>query len=248
MYNFQDKTIREIALEAPLTIRVFENHKIDFCCGGRVPFTEACKKAGADPLTVLTELDQALKSSPTAGEEALQKSAAELIEHIVNTHHGFTRGEIERLRPLADKVFSRHGDTHPELAEIRDIFHALADELLMHMRKEEMMLFPYIERLERAADTNGVPSLPPFGTVNNPVRMMIFEHDQAGDMLRKMRLLSSDYTAPEGACPSYKGLYAGLEYLEADLHRHIHLENNILFPQAIDLEKQIFSGAVHAAA
>ena len=242
MYNFQDKTIREIALEAPLTIRVFENHKIDFCCGGRVPFTEACKKAGADPLTVLTELDQALASSSEANEKE-QKTAGELIEHIIRTHHDFTRSEIERLGPLADKVVSRHGENHPELAEIQKLFETLSDELLAHMQKEEMMLFPYIEKLERAATNNGVVPLAPFGTVNNPVRMMMFEHDQAGEMLREMRSLSADYTSPDGACPSYKGFYAGLEYLEADLHRHIHLENNLLFPQAVDLEKQIFAVA-----
>src|SRR5688572_28437273 len=172
MYNFQDKTIREIALEAPLTVRVFENHKIDFCCGGRVPFTEACKNAGADPIAVLTELDQVLRSPDTDADNDHTKTAGGLIAHIVRTHHDFTRSEIDRLRPLADKVVSRHGETHTELAEIRDLFNDLADELLMHMSKEEVMLFPYIERLERAVDTNGVPPVPHFGTVNNPVRMM----------------------------------------------------------------------------
>ena len=243
MYNFQDKTIREIALEAPITVRVFEKHKIDFCCGGRVPFTQACKNAGADSMVVLTELDQVLQSPNTNVNDDLTKTAGDLIKHIVRTHHDFTRSEIDRLRPLADKVVSRHGESHSELAEIRDLFNNLAEELLIHMSKEEVMLFPYIERLERAVETNGVPPMPHFGTVNNPVQMMMYEHDQAGEMLRKMRALSADYTAPDGACPSYKGLYAGLQYLEADLHRHIHLENNILFPQAIDFEKQIYTVA-----
>src|SRR5829696_6671607 len=154
MYNFQDKTIREIALEAPVTVRVFENHKIDFCCGGRVPFTEACKKAGADPIAVLTELDQVLQSPNTNVNYDQTKTAGDLVKHIVRTHHDFTRREIDRLRPLADKVVSRHGETHPELVEIRDLFNDLAEEMLMHMSKEEVMLFPYIERLERAVETN----------------------------------------------------------------------------------------------
>lgn len=246
--DFQNKTIREIALEAPLTVRVFENHKIDFCCGGRIPFTEACLKAGADPMNVLADLDQAFnRSDPNDTNLIERKGASDLIDHIVCTHHLFTRNEIERLKPLADKVANRHGELHPELLEIKEIVHSLGDELLVHMQKEEMMLFPYIERLERAKVNNTVPMLPHFGTVNNPVRMMMFEHEQAGEMLRNLRSLSSDYTAPVDSCPSYKGLYAGLEDLEKDLHRHIHLENNILFPQAIELEQQLFVSNAKAA-
>lgn len=239
MINFQDRTIREIACEAPLTIRVFERYKIDFCCGGRVPFAEACQNAGVDPKTVLADLEKVSASSERVGMET--RSARELISHIVTSHHVFTRDEIERLVPLAEKVATRHGENLPELIEIRDLVRALGGELLLHMRKEEQMLFPYIERLERASETNGIPSLPPFGTVSNPVRTMMFEHDQAGEMLRKLRVLSSDYAAPEGACPSFTGLYAGLEDLERDLHQHIHLENNILFPRAVEMEKQVFS-------
>lgn len=240
MYNFREKTIREIALDLPSTIRVFQNHKIDFCCGGRIAFPEACETAGVDPQVLLADLEAATKSPDTSTDFSAQK-AAELIDHIVCTHHVFTRNEVERLIPLADKVASRHGETHPELIEIRDIVHTLGSELIVHMQKEEMILFPYIERLERPTDANRVPTIPPFGTVNNPVRMMMYEHDQAGGMLRQLRSLSMDYTAPEGACPSYKGLFSGLDDLEKDLHQHIHLENNILFPRAEALEKQAFS-------
>ncbi|MGD9561254.1 MAG: iron-sulfur cluster repair di-iron protein [Pyrinomonadaceae bacterium] len=246
MYNFQEKTIREIALDAPLTIRVFEKHKIDFCCGGRVPFAEACSNAGVDPSAVLSELESVSASSDPKN-DVDTRSARELIDHIVCTHHAFTRAEVQRLMPLAEKVATRHGEHHPELVEIRDIVLTLGNEMLVHMQKEEMMLFPYIEKLERAAETNGSLPLPPFGTVNNPVRMMMFEHDQAGEMLRSIRSLSSDYATPEDACPSFKGLFAGLQDLEADLHQHIHLENNILFPQAIDFETQVFSTAGTAA-
>jgi regulator of cell morphogenesis and NO signaling len=248
MLNFNNRTIREIALEAPLTIRVFENYKIDFCCGGRIPFAEACEKAGVDPAELTTKLEEVFEQSQAgpAG-SAERKKAAELIDHIVRTHHDFTRSEFARLLPLADKVAVRHGDHHAELLEIQSVFQKLADEMLLHMQKEEMLLFPYIERLEVASDTNGLPPMPPFATVNNPVRMMMFEHEQSAELLRKLRSLSSDYTAPEEACPSYKGLYAGLEYLEQDLHRHIHLENNILFPQAIELEKGLFAGVACSA-
>ena len=231
-----EKTIREIALEAPLTTRVFEEFKIDFCCGGRVPFAEACEKAGVDPRAVMSKLQPILDNAAPDDAAAERMGPSELIDHIVDTHHVFTTREIARLVPLAQKVATRHGENHPELVEIRDLFTDLADELTVHMRKEEMMLFPYIAQLDRAAKANRMPPVPPFGSVNNPVRMMMFEHDNAGEILRKIRSLSNDYSAPADACPSYKGLYAGLEDFERDLHRHIHLENNVLFPQAIELE------------
>ena len=124
---------------------------------------------------------------------------------------------------------------------VERLLQELADELFVHMRKEEAVLFPYIEQLDRAVAGNRSVPTPHFGTVNNPVRMMMFEHERAGEMLRTMRSLSADYTAPADACPSYLGLYAGLEDLERDLHRHIHLENNVLFPKAIEMESQILA-------
>lgn len=238
--QLSNKTIRDIALEAPLTTRVFEEFKIDFCCGGRVPFEEACQKAGVDP-AVLSEKLQTLLAAQSAGtaEYGDFKTAAELIGYIVSKHHVFTRDEMTRLLPLMEKVDTRHGDNHPELHEIKILFQELADELFVHMRKEEAVLFPYIEQVE-AASTGRLPiPLAHFGTVQNPVRMMMFEHDKAGVLLKQMRDLSGDYTAPADACPSFKGLYAGLADLERDLHQHIHLENNLLFPKAIDMETSV---------
>lgn len=235
MHEFINKTIREIALAAPITTRVFEEFKIDFCCGGRVPFDEACRNASVDPLVVLARLEDAMGETPQKGSHE-EKAPKELIDHIVETHHTFTRSEVARLRPLAAKVATRHGENHPELILIRETFDELADDLLPHMQKEEMVLFPYIERLAAAADIGQAAPVPPFGTVRNPIRMMMFEHDRAGDLLKSLRQLSNDFTAPGDSCPSYKGLYAGLEDLERDLHRHVHLENNILFPKAAELE------------
>lgn len=238
MQELSNKTIREIALESPLTTRVFEEFKIDFCCGGRVPFNEACEKAGVDPAAVQAKLDAIIenKSNGTIEAESLRKSPTEMIEFIVSTHHVFTRSEITRLLPLMDKVASRHGENHPELLLIQDMFRDLAEGLIVHMRKEEAVLFPYIEQVDAAAAGRLPVPLSHFGSVQNPVRMMMFEHDRDGATLKKLRELSSDYTAPADACPSFKGLYAGLEDLERDLHRHIHLENNVLFPRAVDME------------
>jgi regulator of cell morphogenesis and NO signaling len=162
-----------------------------------------------------------------------------LIEHIISKHHIFTAEEVERLRPLMEKVCTRHGDLHPELFKLQTIFTALADSLIPHMRKEEMVLFPYIRGLQSATEANLSAPTPHFGTVANPIRMMMADHEEDGERLRVMREITSDYTLPEGACPSFTALYAGLEDLEKDLHRHIHLENNVLFPAAVALEEHV---------
>lgn len=237
-----NKTIREIALEAPLTTRVFEEFKIDYCCGGRVNFADACHNAGVDPQVVESRLDTVMHYAEASGRVMEHASASELIEHIVRTHHVFTRSELGRLLPLMDKVARKHGDAHPELLEIQVKLSGLNDDLLPHMAKEEMILFPYISELDNATARGRKTAPPPFGTVRNPVRMMMFEHDAAGDLLRAIRNLTSHFSIPEGACPSFVALYAGLEDLEKDLHRHIHLENNVLFEKAIELEGKQFEG------
>jgi regulator of cell morphogenesis and NO signaling len=162
---------------------------------------------------------------------------ADLITHIKNTHHQYTRQEIARLGPLFDKVCSVHGNNHPELLQLRETFRGLAQELTTHLMKEEMVLFPYIERMEESVLQKEPILPPPFGTVQNPVAMMEHEHDSAGNALRTLRATSNGYTAPPDGCVSYQTLYKTLAEFEADLHQHIHLENNILFPQAIALEK-----------
>ena len=245
--DFTNKTIREIALEAPLTTRIFEELKIDFCCGGRVGFVEACTNAGVDPTFVEARLEHLLAGSPEPGESAEQRTATELCEYIVATHHVFTRTELGRLVPLMEKVARKHGESHPELYPLQEKLTLLSDELLVHMEKEERVLFPYIKEIDAAVANNGQASIPHFGTVKNPVRMMMFEHDAAGELLRQMREYSSDYTTPEGACPSYAALYAGIEALEKDLHQHIHLENNLLFVRAVEIENQLAAGSVAAA-
>jgi len=161
----------------------------------------------------------------------------DLVTHITSTHHKYTREELARLGPLFDKVCSVHGKNHPELLNVQGSFRGLAQELTMHMMKEEMVLFPYIVRMEEAVIQNEPVLPPPFGSVENPVSMMMDEHDSAGDALRAMREASSGYAPPPDACVSYQTLYKALAEFEADLHQHIHLENNILFPRAIAMEK-----------
>ena len=232
------KTIREIALEAPATTRVFEHFKIDYCCGGRRSIADACEAEGIDSTILMERIDQAIvdERMRTESVPAERRGPTELVEYILDKHHVFTAEEIERLTPLMAKVAMRHGSAHPELLELQDIFAALTNSLIPHMKKEENILFPYILELDAAARRNSLPPIPHFGTVKNPIRMMMLEHDTDGDRLRKMRSITNDYALPEGACPSFTALYAGLEDLERDLHRHIHLENNVLFPAAAELE------------
>jgi regulator of cell morphogenesis and NO signaling len=188
---------------------------------------------------VQRELDRGKQDAqPSSGRDWQHEPLSELIAHINGTHHAFVRQEIARLTPLMEKVCGKHGPNHPELLHIQAIFRGLAQELTSHMMKEEMVLFPYVARMEEAV-IEGEPVLPaPFGTVANPVAMMEHEHDSAGHALRAMRSATNGYIAPEGACASYQALYRGLEEFEADLHQHIHLENNILFPRALAMEQR----------
>ena len=159
-----------------------------------------------------------------------------MITHINDTHHVFTREELDRIEPLLAKVSRVYGERRPELPRLEAIFLELKRELLLHLVKEEQVLFPYVRQLEVAGDNKGARPASCFGTVQNPVRMMVMEHDAAGDMLKQLRELSNDFTPPADACVSYQTLYHALEGLEQDLHQHIHLENNILFPRASELE------------
>ncbi len=234
-----EKTVRELALENPAVTRVFEKLGIDYCCGGNQSLEQACRAANLPVDQVLDSLAMAEAATRAVQTERdwQRESLSDLVAHITSTHHAYTGTEIARLGPLFDKVCSVHGKNHPELLHVRASFRGLAQELTMHMMKEEMVLFPYVVQMEEAA-VQGEPVSPsPFGSVKNPVTMMEQEHDSAGNALRAMRHSSSGYAPPPDACVSYQTLYKALVDFEADLHQHIHLENNILFPRAIAMEQ-----------
>ena len=239
MTSGKEKTVREIAIENPAAVRVFESLGIDYCCGGRRPLSEACERANV-PLTQALDLIEAATATDAnnGGEEWTEKSLAELIEHIVGRHHGFVRQETPRLQALLEKVRSRHGESHAELRSIQELFGAVSQELFAHMLKEEQVLFPFLERLE-AAETGGPFPASCFGSVEMPISRMLAEHDDTGELLTQIRKLAGDFHSPDDACPSYRGLYHGLEAFERDLHLHIHLENNLLFPRAVNLERSL---------
>ena len=237
MNLLETKTVRDVALEIPGATRVFEKLGIDYCCGGMRSLNEACAAAGITFDEVMNSLQTVIASSEKSTAPDFQKATLEmLIKHIVSKHHEFTRLEIARLNALLDKVCTVHAGNHPELFKIQLLFSELGADLETHMAKEERVLFPYVVRMEAAATQNVPLFRPPFGTVANPVRMMMLEHDRAGQILKEIRNLSSNYTAPSDGCISYQTLYAALDELEKDLHQHIHLENNILFPRAVEME------------
>jgi regulator of cell morphogenesis and NO signaling len=232
------KTVRELVLANPAAARIFEQFGIDYCCGGNKSLVEACAKASVQVEQVISAIE---KPQPIPDARDWQIAPLmELTRYIVEKHHSFTREELKRLKSLLAKVVSAHGIRHPELTRVQSVFRDLDQELTMHMMKEEEILFPYIEKMEAAINTKR--SLPPcmFGTVQNPVRMMMMEHDTAGDALREMRAITNSYAVPADGCVSYQELYRALLAFEADLHQHIHLENNILFPRSIQMEGAAF--------
>jgi regulator of cell morphogenesis and NO signaling len=234
-----EKTVRELALENPAATRVFEKLGIDYCCGGNQSLEQACLAVNLPLDQVLDSLEMAEQTTRAAQKihDWQREPLGDLVAHIKSTHHKYTREEIARLGPLAEKVCSVHAKNHPELLQVRASFAGLAQELTMHMMKEEMVLFPYIVRMEEAVIQHEPVLPPPFGSVQNPVSMMEHEHESAGKALRAMRQASCGYTPPGDACVSYQTLYRALSEFEGDLHEHIHLENNILFPRAIAMEE-----------
>ena len=236
--SIEDLTVGELVAQRPNRSRLFEKLGIDYCCGGNQSLEAACRAANLPIEQVLNSLELAEQSVRATQSDRDWQTAplADLVAHIKTTHHKYTREEIARLGPLFDKVCAVHGKNHPELLDVCTSFQGLAGELVMHMMKEEMVLFPYIVRMEEAVIQREPVLPPPFGSVGNPISMMESEHESAGKALRAMREASQGYAPPPDVCVSYQTLYQALAGFEADLHQHIHLENNILFPRAIAME------------
>jgi len=231
-----DTEIAQIAASDPATIKVFQQHRIDFCCGGRIPLAEACARRGIDPDVLLGEL-RAVERSVDAMPDWDTASLTLLIEHIQTTYHTPLRAELPRLAAMLWKVVQRHGDRLPDvLPPLLRSFEALHDELLSHMAREDTVLFPAIAAAEATTrETNHRAES--WRWIEYPIDMMEEEHALAGARLATMRELTGGYVAPADACPTFRGLYHGLAELERDMHVHVHLENNILFPRAARLTR-----------
>lgn len=221
----RNSRVSDVATEAPATIRIFQAHGIDFCCGGKRPLAEACAERGLDVDLVVTEL-RSVASVTGDGRDWQAAPLPELVGHIQRRFHEPLRAELPRLGAMMEKVAIRHGDHLPQtLHPLQAAFTELAEDMLQHMAKEDAVLFPAIAALAAGGPGAG-PSL------SQPIAVMEAEHDEAGRLLSLMRELTGDYTPPEWACPTFRGLYYGLAELERDMHVHVHLENNVLFPRA----------------
>lgn len=231
------KTVGELALEVPNAINVLEKWKIDYCCHGSRSIAEACATAGVDVSQLLDEIGPSRGAA--AGDEWSSATLGSLVQHVVNTHHTFTRDILGTVTLLSDKVAARHGSNHPEVLKVNEIVSVIYADLIPHMLKEEQVLFPYIESMERAAAAGDEPPVPFFGTVQRPIQMMMMEHETVGELLVQIRQVTNDYALPGDACLSFRALYERLIDLENDLHVHIHLENNLLFPRAAAMEGSV---------
>jgi len=240
--NIQGQTVGEVAAESEAALRILEGYGIDFCCAGKRPFEDACRERGLSAAAVAGEIASAAVAATAVPVESKDWNTAplrELIRHIISTHHAFLKLELPRIGQRLRKVVEVHGEKDPAaLPQLEAVYESLWQELDAHMHKEEMMLFPAIERYEIAAE-RGLPLPPsPFGSVANPIGVMEAEHESAGLALNRIRELTGGYQEPPYACSTYLAMRDGLKALETDLHTHIHLENNILFPRAIAFEKQ----------
>lgn len=233
------QTVRDIAIENPAAVRVFERYGIEYCCGGKVPLAEACAARGLSLDAVIASLEEAAGTAQPGEKNWAKEPLAGLAAYIVANHHAYVNREMPRLNQLAARVVNRHGDTRAELRAIQAKVAELAEEMAAHQGKEEIVLFPYIGKLEQFAAGDGPMPRNCFGSITHPIAMMTQDHDAAGALMAEIRGLSRNYTVPEGACPTFRAFYGGLQEFEQDLHRHIALENNILFPRAIDLEKSL---------
>jgi regulator of cell morphogenesis and NO signaling len=221
------------------TASVFQENNIDFCCGGDKTISEACTNVGLDTYQLIGQLETIVEQIDADSQYINDLSLEELSNYIVKRHHKYVHESIPPLKKNLEKVCQRHGEHHPQLFQINELFKGSAGELTMHMQKEELMLFPFIRRMELSS-VNGSP-LPhsPFGPVSNPIAMMLAEHQVEGDRFDQISKLTDNYKIPEDACITYEITLRQLRDFENDLHRHIHLENNILFPKAIELEKSL---------
>lgn len=237
MEVLQKTTVGEYVAKDFRTAALFSKYGIDFCCKGYRTIEEVCDKKTISVNELLHEIDTVLSTKNKSGFSFNSWPIDLLADFIEKKHHHYISEKTPILIEFLEKASQVHGGNHPELLEIKELFQDSAEELALHMKKEEQVLFPFIKKLVNALITDELMEEPHFGTVKNPIAMMMHEHDAEGERFKKIAVLSNNYTPPADACPTYKTAYAMLQEFEKDLHKHIHLENNILFPKAAMLER-----------
>jgi regulator of cell morphogenesis and NO signaling len=234
-----ETTIGETVKKDFRAAQVFTRHGIDFCCGGKKTITDACCEKKVNEKELRDELAQITSGTDTVTELYNSMDADALVNYILKKHHAYVGASIPVIMQYLDKVYKVHGHGYPELEKVFANFSAVADELTHHMMKEERVLFPYISSLAIAKRAGEKIAPPMFGTVANPIHMMEAEHENAGNLLREINEITDGYTIPPEACNTFRVSYLSLKQFEEDLHIHVHLENNILFPMAKQLEMEM---------
>ena len=240
MKNLELQTVAEIVSNNFHTSKIFETYDIDFCCQGNISLNEICQKKGLDKGIIIQELTTLNNNFENKETDYNNWSLDILSQHIENKHHKFIESQTPLIIKYLEKICQVHGKLHPELFNIQELFIQSASELSQHMKKEELILFPYIQKMKFSLNNNQPFEAAPFGTIQKPIQMMQHEHNTEGDIFKEIARLSSNYSPPSDACNSYIITYNLLKEFELDLHLHIHLENNILFPKAVKLETELF--------
>lgn len=236
----KEKTVADYVTENIKTAHIFKKYGIDFCCGGGITVEKACAKNNIDQSILENELLK-IDTVKDLIEDYDKWDLDFLIMYIENVHHTYVRESLPLISQYANKVAKVHGHHYQEVVKVNQLFHEVANELLAHLQKEEQVLFPFIKQLVDADKTGNKNINIPFGTVNNPIRMMEIEHENAGNIFKEIRSLTNNYTPPKEACNTFRALYSKLEEFEQDLHKHVHLENNILHQKARTLEEKILN-------
>jgi regulator of cell morphogenesis and NO signaling len=236
----KDQTVAAVVTENIKASHIFKKHNIDFCCGGGISIEKVCEKNGLDPEVLMTELQNLVVKSEDSNDYN-NWNLSFLADYIINIHHKYVSESIPILLGYAAKVAKVHGHHYTEVVEIDRLFNVAASELSAHMMKEELILFPYIKHLVISEKEESAPNPAHFGSISNPITMMEDEHEAVGDIFKKISSLSNNYTPPEDACNTFRALYDKLNEFEQDLHKHIHLENNILHPKALELSSKLIS-------
>jgi len=233
--DISDKTIGELVAADYRTAKVFEKHGIDFCCGGKIPLATACRESGIDPSVISREIEAAGNEPMEQDQNYAAWGLPFLADYIINTHHAYLNENMHKISAYADKITQVHGDRHPELIEIARIFAKIAIDMVAHLREEEEVFFPAIKRIDAAATAGTEPEAGDREILKTCLAKLDHEHEEIGDAVHTIRDLSSNYAVPGDVCNTYMLTYRMLKKFEDDLHKHVHLENNILFPKAAEL-------------
>jgi regulator of cell morphogenesis and NO signaling len=238
--KLSNATIAEVVTNDYRTALIFKKYGIDFCCGGKKSIARACRDKDINVEDLEKEIEE-LQNKPAEAEHKFNDwSLSFLADYIVNVHHGYVNSNLSLITEFADKVARVHGEHHPETREVAQLWHSISDELTTHMKKEELILFPYIRKIDSInLGLGAIVPQPAFVAVSNPIRMMEQEHENVGTFMKDIQSITDNFTPPADACNTYRVLYAKLKEFQDDLFQHIHLENNILFPKAIILEEKL---------